>query len=532
MSKYDVIIIGAGHNGLVAAAYLARAGKKILVLERRPVVGGAAITEEIYPGFKFSTCAHLCGLLEPQIVRELDLPGHGLEILSPDPLLFAPMLDRNHLLIWREPKKIIEQLTRFSKADAESYPAFAALLERLIFLLRPLWTETPPTVTETRAEDLLKALGVAWRFRQLREKERREVLRIVPMSIADFLSEWFETDVLKAALAATGILGTSLGPRSPGTSYVFLHYLMGESHGPFRAWGFVRGGTGNLPQAIAGAARRYGAEIRINAEVARVLIENDTAKGVVLKSGEEISAKVVVSNTDIRNTFFGLLDPIHLDPEFILAVRRSKFRGACAKINLALGELPRFQGFSGNGAGPQHRGIIHIGPGIDYLERAFDDAKYGSFSKQPLLEIVIPTVVDPTLAPPGKHVMSVLMQYAPYHLKEGHWKEKREELGDLVVETINQYAPNFKSSILHRQVLTPLDLEEIYGLTEGNYHHGELCLDQLFFMRPIPGWARYRTPVQNLYLCGSGNHPGGGLTGIPGRNAAREILKDWRKRNI
>lgn len=528
MNRYDAIIIGAGHNGLVAAAYLAKAGKKVLVLEKRPMIGGAAATEEIYPGFKYSTCAYICGLLQPQIIQDLELKKNGLEILPFDPILFAPTPDGEHLLIWRESEKIIEEIGRFSKGDAANYLPFTRLIKKLTALIQALWRITLPDVTETKASDLLEIMRLGWKLHRLGEKDMHQALRVFPMSIADFLNEWFETDLLKATIAASGILGTFLGPRAQGTSYVLLHHL-GQSNGPFRALGFVRGGMGILPRAIAEAALRFGAEIQTNAEVAQALIKNDVATGVALKNGDEILATMVISSADLKNTFLRLVDPTHLEPHFLLQVRNFRFRGACAKINLALGELPNFKAIPGSGAGPQHHGLIHIGPNIDYLERAFDDAKYGSFSKKPFLEIVIPSVTDLSLAPPGKHVMSVLMQYAPYHLRNGDWKEKREELGNLVVDTINEYAPNFKNSILHRQVLTPLDLEEIYGLTEGNIYHGEMTLDQLFFMRPIPGWARYRTPIKNLYLCSASTHPGGGVTGVPGYNAAREILKDRRR---
>lgn len=524
MEKYDVIVIGAGHNGLIAAAYLAKAGKKVLVLERRSMIGGAAVTEEIYPGFKYS-CATLCGLPEPRIIRELRLDRYGLEILPFDPIVFSPTPNGESLLIWRDKNKILEELARFSKSDATSYPLFASLVDRLSKFLLPIWARRAPEPMKTKP---LEIFGIAWRFRRLGQKGMRELLRLLTMSIADFLNEWFENELLKATLAAGGIAGTFLSPRSQGTSSIFLYHQRGEFRGGFRAWGFVRSGTGNLPEAIASAARRYGAEIRTDAEVARVLLRDGAARGVVLGTGDEITSRVVVSNADPRNTFFKLVGPLHLEPDFAAKVRHIKFRGACAQMSVALGELPTFRG-TRPGAGPHHRGLIHIGPSLDYLEHAFDEAKYGSFSRKPFLEITIPSVTDPSLAPPGKHVMSILAQYTPYHLREGSWREKREELADLVIDTVNEYAPNFKTSILDRRILTPLDLEQIYGLTEGNVYHGELSLDQLFFMRPVPGWARYRTPVENLYLCGSGTHPGGGITGLPGRNAAREILRDWGK---
>lgn len=529
MNRYDAIIIGAGHNGLVTAAYLAKAGKRVLVLERRPVIGGAAATEEIYLGFKYSTCASVSGLLHPRIVRELELRKRGLEMVPCDPVVFAPMAEGGSFLAWRAPAKTVEEIGRFSKADAANYPRFAALVRRLADLLGTLLLRSPPNVAETNRRDLLEIFRLGWKFRQLGKREMREALRIFPMSIADFLNEWFETEIFKATLAVPGILGMFAGPRAQGTAYLFLHHQSGQSNGAFRAWGFVRGGIGSLPRAIAQVAGHHGAEVRTEAEVAQVVIKDGVATGVVLKGGDELASTVVVSNADAKTTFLRLVDTIHLEPRFVMRVQNIRFRGACAKVNLALDELPRFRGMSDLGPAAYLRGLIQIAPSIDYLERAYDDAKYGDFSKRPFLEITIPSVVDPSLAPPGKHVMSVLMQYAPYRLKNGDWRKKQEELGDLVVDTINEYAPNFKNSILHRQVLSPLDLEEIYGLTEGNIYHGEMALDQLFLMRPVPGWARYRTPIKNLYLCGSSAHPGGGITGAPGYNAAREILKDWRK---
>ncbi|OGP23015.1 MAG: hypothetical protein A2038_03045 [Deltaproteobacteria bacterium GWA2_57_13] len=530
MNQYDAIVIGAGHNGLVAAAYLAKAGKKVLVLERRPIIGGAAVTEEIYPKFKYSSGAYVCGLFHPRIIRELKLPVFGFELIPYDPVRFTPTPDGTHLLVWREIKKSLEEIEKFSKADAANYLPFAARVKKLGGFLRSLMLKMPPQVAGNSPLELWELLKLGLRFRGLGAPEMRQTLRVFPMSVADFLSEWFESEPLRASLATSGILGTFLPPCAQGTAYIFLHHHLGESEGPFRAWGFVRGGMGNLPQAVAAAARRHGAEIRTNAEVAQVLVKNGTASGVILRNGDEILATVVLSGADLKRTFLTLVEPSHLEPHFRLQVRNVRFRGACAKINLALAELPRFRGFNGCGPFPHHHGLIQIAPSIDYLEKAFDDAKYGGFSRRPFLEIAIPSVSDPTLAPTGKHVMSVLLQYAPYDLKEGSWRDQREALGDLAVNTINEYAPGFKDSILHRQVLTPLDLEETYGLTEGNIHHGELSLDQLFFMRPIPGWSRYRTPIRNLYLCSASTHPGGGITGAPGYNAAREVLKDWRRR--
>jgi phytoene dehydrogenase-like protein len=525
MNRYDIVIIGAGHNGLVTAAYLARAGKKVLVLERRAIVGGAAVTEEIYPGFQYLTCASVC-CLHPLLLRELELQKHGAEMIPYDPLVLAPTPNGAAFLAWRAPARTVEEIARLSEKDATNYPRFAALVHRLADLLGGWLLRPPPDMAGIGRVDVLELLKFGLKFRRLGKIEMREALRVFPTSIADFLNEWFETEVLKAALAAAGILGAFAGPRSQGTTSLFLYHQLGGSSGAFRGWGFVRGGMGNLSEAIARAARRYGAEIRTTAEVAMVRIQDGAATGVVLKSGEEIPAAVVVSNADAKTTFLRLANPMDLAPHFVRQVQNIRSRGACAKVNLALDKLPRFRGVPSDRLEIYLRGLIHIGPTLEHLERAYDDAKYGDFSKRPFLEITIPSLTDTVLAPPGKHVMSILMQYAPYRLRRGNWQTRREELGDLVVDTVAEYASDFKNSILHRQVLTPPDLEEIYGLTEGNFHHGEMALDQIFLMRPVPGWARYRTPVKNLYLCGSSAHPGGGVTGAPGYNAAREILKD------
>jgi phytoene dehydrogenase-like protein len=525
VTNYDVIIVGAGHNGLVTAAYLAKAGKKVLVLERRPTVGGIAATEEIFSGFKYSTCAHLAGSFAREINADLELKKHGLELLTLDPLLFAPNLEGSSLLIPRDPAKATAEIERHSKADANKYASFCALAKNLSTFLRILYRMPLPDKANPGSFNPAELVKIGWKFHRLGEKEMYEFLRILPMSVADLMNEWFENDLLKAALAGTGMLASFVGPRQQGTAFNMLHHQLGESSGALRTAGFIRGGIGNLSQALARAAQQLGAEIRTEAEVAKIVTKDGAATGVVLQNGDQIDAATVVSNADDKRTFFKLVEPTYLDPHFLLQVKNIRSRGTVAKINLALDTLPKF---SNNQAAPLG-GIIHIGPTLDYLERAADDAKYGRFSKQPFLEITIPSIADPSLAPAGKHVMSAWMQSAPYKLRESNWHAQRDALGDAVVNVIEEYAPGFKDSILHRQVLTPLDLEETYGLTGGHLYHAEMALDQIFFMRPVPGWGRYHTPIENLFLCGSGTHPGGGITGLPGYYAAKEILKSRRK---
>ena len=526
MANYDAIMIGAGHNGLVAAAYLGRAGKKILLLERRPIVGGIAVTEEIFPGYKVPTCAHLAGTFSKKIISELDLDRHGFELLPLSPLLFAPAQDGNGLVIPREFSKAAQEIAKHSKSDADRFQPFCLLLKRLSEFLAKLYEAPLPNKANPNNFHLAKFLELAWNFHRLGEKEMHEFLRILPMSIADLLNEWFESDLLKGALAGRAMLASFVGPRQQGTAFNFLHHQLGDSNGTLPTAGFVRGGVGTLTEALFAAAKSYGAEIRRAAEVTHITTANGVATGIVLESGEEIPAERIVSSADVKHTLLGLVEPTALDPHFLLQVKNIRSRGTVAKVNLALDTLPKFSSHDQAVLG----GIIHIGPTLDYLERACDDAKYGRFSQRPFLEITIPTVADPSLAPAGKHVMSVWMQSAPYELREGNWHAEREVLGDAVVRTLEDYAPGFTNTILHRQVLTPLDLEDIYGLTQGHPYHAEMALDQIFFMRPVPGWSAYRTPVNNLYLCGSGSHPGGGITGLPGYYAAREVLKNWRSK--
>jgi phytoene dehydrogenase-like protein len=523
--KFDAIVIGGGHNGLVTAAYLARAGKSVVVLERRSVLGGAAVTEEVFPGFKISVCSYVVSLLRPEIIRELDLPRHGLEILPLDGT-FTPMPDGDYLWRVNDHAKTRREIARHSKLDAEAYDEYGRAMIEMGRFVKPILSMTPPDPTSLNPRGLKDLLYLARRFQKLPYEDRYNQIQLMTMSAVDFLDQWFETDVLKATMSASGIIGTFLGVRSPGTAYVLLHHYMGEIDGAFRSWGFARGGTGAISNAIGEAAREAGVEIRVDAPVEKIMVVNGRAQGVVLKNGDEITAPVVCSSVDPRLTFFKMVGREHLDGEFVEDIERYKFRGSSGKVNLALDGLPDFRSLPG--PGNHLRGAISISPSVDYMERAYDDAKYGRFSRRPYIDMVIPSLTDPSVAPPGKHVLSCFVQYAPYNLKEGNWDAKREEFGDTVVDTIAEHAPNLKSLILHRQVVTPLDLEREFGLSEGNIFQGELSLEQLFFLRPAPGWAQYRTPIRNLYMGGSATHPGGGIMGAPGRNAALKILKDGK----
>ncbi len=524
MAAYDAIIIGGGHNGLVTAAYLARAGKKVLVLERRELLGGCAVTEAIWPGYRVSTGAYLSSLLVERIVRELELPRFGYQVDAKDPAFFSVFPDGSHFFMWQDRTRTLAEIAKFSRHDAAVYPAYEDQLERISQVIDGLLLTTPPPFPPRGALDLLDYLKIAARLRGLRPKEMVALVKIFTQSAAEFLDEWFESDQVKVTLATDGVIGANGGPRSPGTAYILLHHCMGGVAGHRGLWGFVRGGMGAVAEAIAASARSKGVEIRTAAPVRRVTVHGGRATGVVLESGEEIPAATIASNLDPKVTFLKLLDEGDLDPEFVAAIRKFRSEGTSAKINLALSGLPEFRAFAG-APGPHHRATMHICPNIEYVERAWDDAKYGRPSERPLLELTIPTMYDPSLAPPGRHIMGIFLQYAPYTLREGTWDEWREPFGDRVIRLIEEYVPNMSSIIEHRQVLTPLDLERRFGITGGNIFHGEMSLDQMFVMRPVAGWARYRTPVRGLYLCGSGAHPGGGVMGAPGYNCAREMLK-------
>jgi phytoene dehydrogenase-like protein len=520
----NIILIGAGHNGLVAAFYLARAGYKPIVLERRGVVGGAAVTEEIAPGFRCPTLAHATGPLRASIVRDMDL-ARRVEFVRPDPRLVALAPD-GRALAFSDRRRTSDGIKAFSDADAARYPEFCAAMERLGAFLAPLLETTPPSLSDPAAAEVWGMLKIGRRFRGLGRTDGYRLLRWMPMAVADLVAEWFTTDLLQAAVAARAIAGSFAGPWSAGTGAVLLLTAAADPEPGGNSVG-VTGGPGALSRAMADAAREAGAEIRVNAQVARVLVRGGRAAGVVLADGSEIAAHAVVSNADPKQTLLGLVDPAELEPGFLTKIRNYRTPGTVAKINLALGALPVFRGV----ANPADlHGRVHIGPGIDYLERAFDAAKYGEISAEPFLDLTIPTLSDPALAPPGRHVMSVYAQFAPRKLAGGEdWAGARDRLADIVLRTLERYAPGLTATVEHRHVVTPADLEEAYGLTGGHILHGEPALDQLFTMRPVLGWAQYRTPIDGLFLCGAGTHPGGGLTGGPGQNAAREIVKALKR---
>jgi phytoene dehydrogenase-like protein len=523
-AKYDAIIIGGGHNGLVAACYLARAGWHVLVLERRYLVGGACVTEETFPGFKVSTAAYVNSLFRKEIIHDLRLRDYGLALLERNPSSFTPFPDGRHLLMGPDAAMNLREIAKFSIRDAEAYPKYEAMLERVAAVVEPTIALTPPNLLKPGLRDLWTLFRLGRSFRQL-GPGMSEALEILTGAARPILDRWFESEQLKGTLATDAIIGAMAAPSMPGTAYVLFHHVMGETNGKRGVWSYVRGGMGGLTQALAGAARDLKVEIRCHAEVSRILVKDGTVRGVALANGDEFSAPVVASNADAHVTFTRLLDPRSLPPDFAQAVDRISYDSASLKINVALAELPDFLACPGSQPGPQHRGTIHICPDQDAIERAFDDAKYGQPSQRPILECTIPSVVDPTVAPPGKHLMSMFIQYAPYHLRGTTWEQERERFANRCFDLLNEYAPNFKAAVIQRQVLTPVDLERTFNLTGGNIFQGAMSLHQLFCFRPVPGFAGYRTPVRGLYLCGAAAHPGGGVMGAAGANAAREMLR-------
>jgi phytoene dehydrogenase-like protein len=529
-STYDLIVIGGGHNGLVTAAYLARAGVKVLVLERRDVLGGACVTEELWPGFKVSTAAYVNSLLRPEVIRDLELKRHGFKMLPRNPSSFTPFPDGRSLMLGPNKALTHKEVSKFSPSDAEALPKYERMLERVAAFIEPTLTQTPPNPWSFRPGNLLRLAKLGLGFAKL-GSDGQKAIEILTGAATPILDRWFESEQLKVTLATDAIIGAMASPSMPGTAYVLFHHVMGECDGARGVWGYVKGGMGGISNAIASAALERGAEIRTGSEVIRIVVNSGRATGVVLKDGTEISARRIASGADANVTFLKLLNGEHLPPEFVEAVRNIDYSSASLKINISLSELPDFRALPGTEPGPQHRGTIHISPTMEYIERAYDNAKYGCPSEYPIIEATIPSVLDDTLAPPGKHVMSMFTQYFPYKLAPGlSLQEEKEKYAERCFDLMNEYAPNFRRSVIGRQVLAPTDLEKRFGLTGGNIMQGTMSLSSLSFMRPVPGYADYRTPIRGLYMCGAATHPGGGVMGACGYNAAREILRDVRRR--
>ena len=523
-NRCDAIVVGAGHNGLVNACYLARAGLKVLVLERNPYIGGAAVSRRLYDGFTYSNCSYVCSLLRTEIIRALDLPAYGLQII-PYEGGCTLMRDGGHLAVYDNHDAMRREIARHSRRDAGSYDRYVRDMLRHCRFIKPLLLRGPPDPTSFRPRDIRELLFLGRHFGRLGEARMYDTLRFFTMSCADMLEQYFESEIIKAHLSGSSIIGTALGPRSPGSAYVLLHHYMGSIDGAVGAWGFARGGMGAITQALAASLTASGGTVRSSAPVEQILVRNGRATGVVLAGGEEITAPVVVSNLDVKRTFLETVAPRHLPPEFLEQVRRFKIRGSSGKLNIALDGLPHFPAIPQGS--PATRGDMHITDTLEMVERAYDDWKEGRWSGAPYVDMLIPSQIDPTMAPDGKHYMSVFVQYCPYRLAEGEWTpEKRQAFGNTVIDAIARHSPDFKDLILHAEIRTPSDLENEVGLTEGNIFQGELTFDQLLFNRPLPGYAQYRTPLRGMYLCGSSTHPGGGVMGAPGANAARAILRD------
>ena len=522
--KLDVLIIGAGHNGLVAACYLARAGLKVQVLERNPYIGGAAVSRQLYENFTYSNCSYVCSLLRPEIMRELELPRFGLQIIPYDGGC-TMMRDGGHLAIYDNHDAMRRELARHSKRDAEAYDRYTRDVIRQCKFIKPLLLREPPDPTSFKPRDVQELLYLGKHFHRLGERRMYDTVRFWTMSAADFLDQYFESEIIKAHMAGSSIIGTALGPRSAGTAYVLLHHYMGDIDDTVGAWGFARGGMGAVTSALAASLQASGGTIRTNAKVEKILVRAGRSAGVVLADGEQIHAKKILSNMDVRRTFLETIDSRELPPDFVRQVENFKIRGSSGKLNIALDGLPEFPAIPSGS--PCTRGDMHVTDTIEMMERAYDDWKDGRWSRAPYIDMLIPSQIDPTMAPDGKHYMSVFVQYCPYQLASGPWDAaKRKAFGDTVIDTIARHSPNFKQLILHAERRTPLDIENEVGLTEGNIFQGELTFDQLLFNRPLPGYAQYRTPVRGLYLCGSSTHPGGGVMGAPGANAARAVLRD------
>ncbi len=525
-ATYDAIIIGAGHNGLVTAAYLAKAGYSVLVLERREIVGGCCITEELWPGFKVSTAAYVNSLLRPEIIRDLELKKYGFDMIPRSPSSFTPYPDGRSLMMGPDKAMTQREIAKFSTKDAEAYPKYEEMLTRVADFLEPTLTQTPPDPFSNRLGNLWKIGKLGLGFRGLGRDVATEAIEILSGAAKPILDRWFESDELKSTLATDAVIGAFAAPSHPGTAYVLFHHVMGECNGVRGVWGYVRGGMGTISNSIASAAKSKGAEIRTNAEVGKILVVDGQAVGVALKDGTEFRAKRIISGADANVTFVKLMDASDLPPEFLAQVKKIDYSSATVKINVALSEPPNFKALPGTGVGPQHHGTMHICPSMEYIERAFDDAKYGMPATNPMLECTMATALDSSLAPPGQHILSMFVQYAPYHLKGTTWDAEKDKFADRCFDILNEYAPNFKASVLNRLVIPPPDMERLWGITGGNIMQGTMSLDNMFSFRPAAGYANYRTPVKGLYMCGAATHPGGGVMGACGLNAAREILRD------
>jgi phytoene dehydrogenase-like protein len=525
VTRYDAIIIGGGHNGLVTACYLAKAGRKVLVLERRYIVGGACVSEETFPGFKVSTAAYVNSLFRPEIARDLRLRDYGFELIERYPASFSPTLDGRYLMLGADKAKNLSEIAKFSEKDAHAYPLYEQMLERVSSVIEPTLIQTPPNVAKPGLGDLLKMAPLGRAMSKL-GPALGEAIEVLTGPARPILDRWFESEQLKGTLATDAIIGSFASPSMPGTAYVLFHHVMGETNGKRGVWAYVKGGMGGLTQALARAATDLGAEIRTEAEVSKIIVRDGGVRGVVLRNGDEFQARQIASNVDCNVTFTQLLDAATLPEDFLAAIKRIDYSSASLKINAALSSLPNFTACPGTAPGPQHHGTVHLCPDQDFIERAFDDAKYGAPSKEPVVECQFPSSLDPTVAPPGKHLMSMFVQYAPYHLKEGTWDDAaKDAFADRCFDIVERHAPGFKASVLARQVLSPVDLERMFNLTGGNIFQGSMALHQLFMFRPVPGFAGYRMPLRGLYLCGAAAHPGGGVMGAAGWNAAREMLK-------
>ena len=524
--KYDAIVIGAGHNGLVHAAYLAKAGLKPLILERRHLVGGAAITEELRPGFQFTTFSYALSLLRPDIIHDLQLTKHGMMVL-PLSTSFAPMENGDYLLLGPDDDLNYHEIARHSKRDAEAWSDYGHAIEQVCQAVKPLFDTIPPNIFSDEPEEVARLAMLGQHMRSLKPRVLHNLVRLLTDSAENFLDEWFESDILKGWLSSSGIIGSKMGPRSQGSGLVMLFHNMGEVDSVFGEWGFHKRGNGGFTQVLVRAAQSFGAEIRLNAGVSQVITKNGEAIGVALEDGEEIYADVVISSLDPRRTFLQMVDERELPTDLVMNIKNYKFQGTSAKVNFALDALPVYPALKGRT--DMFKGFVNIGPSIDYLERAFDDAKYGWFSKRPYLDICVQSVVDPDMSPPGKHVMSCFVQYAPYKLKGSDWDSERDNFGDTVQSTIESFFPGFSNIVLQREVVTPLDIERKVGLSEGNIFQGEFLGPQMFFFRPAPGWNQYRTPLKGYYQCGSGTHPGGCVMGAPGKLASQQVLSDLKR---